>query len=274
MSSIFKTGMLLAALTALLVAIGFYVGGRSGAILFFGFSLVMNVVSYWWSEKIALKMARAKLMDETQNSSIYSEVRALAAQLGIPAPKIYYTDDVQANAFATGRNPKNSSICLTKGIMNVLNKDELRGVIAHELAHIKNRDVLVSTVAAVMAGAISALAEAAFWFGGSDSNRNPAGTILMMILGPLGAMLIQFAISRQREFHADETGGKASRRPFDLANALRKIDESVRRAPMRVNPAISSLYIANPLRAGFLQKMFSTHPPVAERIRRLETMIP
>jgi heat shock protein HtpX len=158
--------------------------------------------------------------------------------------------------------------------MDVLSKDELRGVIAHEMAHIKNRDVLVSTVAAVMAGAISAVADAAFWFGGGDGDRNPVGTIFMIILGPLAAMLIQFAISRQREFLADETGGRASRRPHDLANALRKIDESVRRSPMKVNPAISTLYIANPLHAGFLQKLFSTHPPMGERISRLERMIP
>jgi heat shock protein HtpX len=273
MSSILKTGILMAGLTAILVLIGYYVGGTNGMILFFGFSLIMNIISYWFSEKIALKMAGAKPLDESQNAAVYNEIKSLSAQMGIPAPKVYYSNNAQANAFATGRNPSHSSICLTTGIMDILNKDELRGVIAHELAHIKNRDILVSTIAAVMAGAISAVADAAFWFGRGE-DRNPVGTILMMILGPLGAMLIQFALSRQREFLADETGGKASKRPHDLANALRKIDESVRRAPMKVNPAISTLYIANPLHAGALQKLFSTHPPVGERIKRLESMIP
>ncbi len=263
-------------MTALLIAVGYFIGGRNGAVGFLLFSLVMNFATYFWSDKIALGMARAQPLPEAGNSAIYSEVSHLAGAMQIPVPKLYSSQEAQANAFATGRNPAHSSICLTKGIMEILSKDELRGVIAHEMAHIKNRDVLISTIAAVFAGAVSNLANMAMWFGhGDGENRNPLGGILMMILGPIAAMLIQMAISRQREYAADETGGKISRNPLALASALRKIEESVTRAPMtRGNMAMSSLYIENPFKMGGIAQMFSTHPPTGERIARLEKMTP
>jgi len=272
MSATIKTTLYLAVLTVLLVTAGYLIGGKNGAIIFFVFSLIMNFVSYWWSESIALKMAHAKPLPESGNASVYNQVRVLSGSMGIPAPKIYYTDDMQANAFATGRNPSHSSICLTAGIMNLLDKDELNGVIAHELSHIKNRDVLITTVSAVIAGAVSALANMAMFFGRGRDSHNAVGALMMIILGPLAAALVQMAISREREFLADETGGKISRKPDDLANALLKIDHSIRRVPMRVNPALSSLYIENPLGMGSLANLFSTHPPIRERVERLKRM--
>lgn len=261
-------------MTALLIAIGYYAGGRDGAITFFVISLVFNFFSYFFSEKIALFMAQAKPLPEAGNSAVYEQVREISGLMQIPMPKIYSSSAAQANAFATGRSPAHSSICLTQGIMTLLDKDELRGVIAHELSHIKNRDVLISTIAAVFAGAISNLANAAMWFGRGDRNNNAAGGILMVILGPIAAALIQMAISRQREFLADETGGKTSRNPLALASALRKIEDSVTRSPMRVNMGMASLYIESPISLGGLGKLFSTHPPTVERIARLEKMTP
>jgi len=279
MSPILKTFIFLAALSTLLISIGYAVGGQQGAIYFFGFSLVMNLVTYWFSEKIALSMAHAKPLPENapghQLQAVRSDVEEICRAMNMPAPKIYYTEDEQANAFATGRNPKHSSICFTKGILNILDRNELRGVISHELSHIKNRDVLIATIAAVLASAISAIASAGRWmnFSSRDSeSRNPIALLVTVIFAPLAAGLIQMAISRQREFQADHTGSEFTRSPMDLANALAKIEASVARSPMKVNSAIASLYISNPLGFSRMAQLFSTHPPTAERIEKLREM--
>lgn len=277
MSSFLKTILFLGTLSALFVAIGYAVGGSQHGFYFFLFSLVINIITYWFSEKIALSMAGAKLMDENKASQLFTDIRMLCQSMNIPMPQVYSTPDLQANAFATGRNPKHSSICLTQGILQLLNRHELNGVIAHELAHIKNRDVLIATIAAVLASAISAIADAAFWFGGSrdhDEQKNPVAHIVLIIFAPIAAFFIQMAISRQREYAADFTGAISSRRPMDLAKALEKIEQSAVEHQMNVNPALASLYIENPLKNSTISQLFSTHPPTAERIERLQKITP
>ncbi len=277
-----KTFLLLAALTALFLVLGEAFGGRTGLTIALILAGVMNFFAYWYSDKLALKMAGARPVSPSEAPELHQLVAKLAAQAGIPKPKVYVIPSETPNAFATGRNPEHAAVAVTAGIMHLLNWDELEGVLAHEIAHIKNRDILVSTLAAVLAGAIAYLANMAQWslffggvFGDDDEDHNPlgyVGLILMIILAPLAAMLIQMAISRSREYLADATGAKICRCPLSLARALQKLEEWNQRLPMQVNPAQAQMFIVNPLRGSTLANLFSTHPPIEDRIRRLLEM--
>ena len=271
-----KTAILFAALTGLLISIGYIVAGRSGAIIFFLISLIINLVSYWFSDSIALSMSGAKPLSESEAPDLYSIVKELTQKMDLPMPRIYSSNEMQPNAFATGRNKNHAAICVTSGLLQVLNMQEIRGVLAHELSHVKNNDVLISTIAAVIAGAISSIANIAIFFGGGqdDNNRNsnPIAGILLLILAPVSAMLIQLAISRSREYAADATGAEYTKRPQDLANALIKIENVANNVPMNVNPSISSLYIQNPLRTDGIKELFSTHPKTENRVAKLIQM--
>ena len=267
----FKTGVLFAGLSALLIAIGYLVAGRSGAIIFFGISLIMNLGSYWFSDKIALAMSNAQSLPEDQAPEIYEDVRDLTQKMNLPMPRIYVSSEMQPNAFATGRNKNHAAVCVTQGLLQVLDRDEIRGVLAHELSHVKNNDVLIGTIAAVFAGAISSIANIALWFGGSSNERdnNPIGSILLIILAPISATLLQLAISRSREYAADATGSEYTKKPQDLANALIKIENVANDIPMNVSPSMSSLFIQNPLRSEGFTELFSTHPNTANRVAKL-----
>jgi len=276
----FKTFILLAGLTALLLLIGQAMGGRSGLYMAFFMALLMNFIGYWFSDKIALKMSGAQEVTVDQAPDLHRTVERLSAQAGLPKPRVYVMPQETPNAFATGRNPEHAAVAVTEGIMRLLKPEELDGVLAHELAHIKNRDILISSVAAVMAGAISHLAYMAQWgamfgMGRSDDEEGGGGggnmiaVILMAIIGPMAAMLIQMAISRSREFAADATGAKIIHAGRPLANALLKLEGYNKQLPMHVNPATAQMYIVNPLTAGGITKLFSTHPPIQERVDRL-----
>ena len=266
-----KTGILFAALTALLVAIGYIIAGRTGAIFFLLISFIINFISYWFSDRIALSMAGAQPLLEQDAPDVYKDIRDLVAIMDLPMPKIYVSDQPQPNAFATGRNKEHSAVCITKGLLQILNRDEIKGVLAHELSHVKNNDVLISTIAAVIAGAISSIVNIAFWFGGSNDkeNTNPFAGILLLILAPISATLLQLAISRSREYAADISGAEYTKKPQDLANALVKIENAANQIPMNVNPSLSSLYIQNPLRTEGFKELFSTHPSTANRVAKL-----
>lgn len=275
-----KTAVLLAVLTALLVFFGDLMGGRQGAMTALVLAGLMNFITYWFSDKIVLAMYRAKEVREEGAPGLYGIVRDLTMKAGMPMPKVYITESDTPNAFATGRNPHHAAVAVTTGIMKLLTKEELTGVIGHELSHVRNRDILISTVAATIAGAISYLSHMAYFaslFGGSRDNErdsNPLTLILMMIVAPIAAMIIQMAISRSREYGADEGGAALTGNPLYLADALRKLDYYNRRIPMEaVNSATAHMFIVNPLSGGALLKLFSTHPPIEERIRRLEGMI-
>lgn len=275
MESYIKTILLLGALSVLLITIGGFLGGRDGIYMAFFFSLLMNGASYFFSDKIALSMSGAKPISKKQSPQLYEIVEELAKKIHIPMPKLYITPASQANAFATGRGPGNASVAVTQGLLDGLSKDEVKAVLAHELAHVKNRDILIASIAAVMASAISFLANMSFYGGfGRDDDDNRGGVLsfLLVLLVPIAAALIQFAISRQREFGADETGARTIGDGEPLAKALLAIHESARRKPLHTNPAFSSLYIGNPLggAGGSLLHLFSTHPPVEERIKRLK----
>lgn len=282
MKNTLKTFILLAGLTALLMGIGSAVGGRNGLMIALIFAGLMNFVGYWFSDKIALSMSGAKAVSESEAPDLYRMVRELCRRAELPLPRLYVIPSATPNAFATGRNPQHSAVAVTSGIMNILNRDELEGVVAHELAHIKNRDILISSVAAMIAGAISQLAHMAQWammFGGMSRDRDEdsgggsfLGGLAMMIVGPIAAMLIQMAISRSREYQADAVGAQICGRPLSLANALHKLENGNHRFPMEVNPAQAQMYIVNPLRAGGLANLFSTHPPMAERVKRLQDL--
>jgi len=281
MSNIFKTAMLVAVLTAMLVLIGGAFGGRQGMLVAFVLALVMNLGSYWFSDKIVLAIYGAQPIDEARAPGLYAIVRRLTTRAGLPMPRVYLIPTDTPNAFATGRNPHHAAVAVTEGIMRLLNDDELEGVLAHELAHVKNRDVLISTIAATLAGAITYLAHMAQWaamFGGGrasddeDRGGNPLGLILMAVLAPLAAMLVQLAVSRAREFQADATGARVAGRPLGLASALEKLERANEVAPMAANPSTAHLFIVNPLRGDVLMRLFSTHPPLEERIARLRTM--
>ena len=275
-----KTTFFLAILAVLFVSVGQMLGGRNGATMALIMAGVMNVVAYWFSDKIVLAMYRAKEVKEAEAPELHSIVRGLVMRAHLPMPKVYIMDNPAPNAFATGRNPEHAAVAVTTGIMGLLSRDELTGVIGHELAHIKNRDILISTVAATIAGAISYLAHIAQWgmmFGGrrDGEDRNPLGsvlTIVMMILAPIAAMLIQMAISRSREYKADEGGASICGNPLSLANALKKLQTGVRRVPMEANPSTAHMFIVSPLTGGGLLSLFSTHPPIEERVARLEAM--
>jgi heat shock protein HtpX len=274
-----KTMVLMVTLTVMLVFAGAALGGRNGMTFALIFAFGLNFITYWFSDKIVLKMYKAKEVTEAQAPELYSTVRRLAQKAGLPMPKVCIIQQDQPNAFATGRNPKHGTVAVTTGIMRILTREELEGVLAHELSHIKNRDILVGTVAAAIAGAISYLAQMAQWamiFGGGrssdDEGGNPIATIVMMIVAPIAAMLVQMAISRSREYGADSGGAEISGNPQYLANALRKLQAASQQIPMNANPATSHLFIVNPLSGGTFRKLFSTHPPMEERIAKLEAM--
>jgi heat shock protein HtpX len=274
-----KTVGLMVLMMVLLMFLGQQLGQEQGLILAFGFSLVMNFGMYWFSDKIVLMGYRAREVRQEDAPRLYGLVQKLATQAELPMPRVYIIPGDTPNAFATGRNPQHAAVAVTEGIMKTLGEDELEGVIAHELAHIKHRDILTATIVASMAGAITFIARMAMYasiFAGGSRDRddsNPVGEILLLILAPIAAMLIQFAVSRSREFAADEGGAAISGRPLSLANALKKLERGVERIPMHnAGTSTAHLFIVNPLRGGGLTKWFSTHPPTSERIARLESI--
>jgi len=275
-----KTTFFLAILAVLFVAIGSLLGGKNGATMALIMAGVMNLGAYWFSDKIVLAMYRAKEVAERDAPELHSIVRQLTVRAQLPMPRVYIMDNPTPNAFATGRNPEHAAVAVTTGILNLLSREELSGVIGHELAHIKNRDILISTIAATIAGAISYLAHMAQWglmFGGRRDNedRNPLGSVIgifIMILAPIAAILIQMAISRSREYKADESGATVCGNPLALASALKKLQTGVRRIPMQANPSTAHMFIVSPLTGGGMLSLFSTHPPIEERIARLEAM--
>ena len=280
MNNTLKTFVLMAALTGLFMVGGQALGGQHGMILALLIALAMNFFAYWNSDKMALAMSRAREVSEQEAPELHAIVASLARRAELPKPRVYIIDNPTPNAFATGRNPQHAAVAVTSGILQALNRQELEGVLAHEMAHIKNRDILISSLAAVMAGAISYLATMAQWamvFGGGrddDEGGNPLAALLMMIVAPLAASLIQMAISRSREYIADATGARICGHPEALASALQKLTTFNQRQPMQVNPATAQMYIVNPLTGGALANLFSTHPPMEERIRRLLAMRP
>ena len=277
-----KTAVLLAALTALLVFFGDALGGRNGATIALVLAGLMNFVSYWWSDKIVLAMYGAREVAESDAPELFDIVRNLTMKAGLPMPRVYMMESETPNAFATGRNPHHAAVAVTTGIMRLMSREELSGVIGHELTHVRNRDILISTIAATIAGAISYLSQMAYFaaiFGGRrDEERggNPIALLIMMIVAPIAAMIIQLAISRSREYAADEGGARLTGNPLYLADALKKLEYYNRRVPMDVPnqaaQATAHMFIVSPLSGGSLLKLFSTHPPIEERIKRLEAM--
>lgn len=274
-----KVWLMMAVLSVILVFIGNAVGGRSGAMLFFLISLGMNFFSYYYSDKVAISMTRSQPVTEEEVPELYAIVRRLTQRAGLPMPRIYITPSPQPNAFATGRNPAHAAVSVTEGLLQILNKSELEGVLAHELAHVKNRDVLVGTVAATFAGAISMLANVVQWgamFGmGRDDEEgggNMIGALLLAIIAPIAAMIVQMAISRSREYMADEYGARFAGNTGGLSNALLKLENAAHRIPMQVNPAASHMFIVNPLSGASMARLFSTHPPIEDRVKRLSEL--
>jgi heat shock protein HtpX len=272
-----KTTLLMALLTILLVLIGGAIGGRGGMTTAFLLAGGMNFFSYWFSDKIVLRMYGAQPVEERDNPRFYGIIRRLAERAGVPMPKVYIIQDDSPNAFATGRNPGHAAVAATTGIMRLLNDEELAGVMAHELGHVKNRDILISTLAATFAGAITFMAHMAQWgamFGGGrgddDEGGGMFGMLFMAILAPIAAMLVQMAISRSREFGADAAGAYISGNPLSLARALKKLELGSQQIPMNANAATAHMFIVNPLTGGGLMSLFSTHPPIPERVHRLE----
>jgi heat shock protein HtpX len=270
--NIFKTAILLTGLTLILVLAGEYFGGESGALLAFAVAAAMNFFSYFYSDKIALRMYRAQAVTRDQLPRVYAVVERLTGRADIPMPKIYVLPTESPNAFATGRNPQHASVAVTHGILALLNDDELEGVLAHELSHVRNRDILTSSIAATLAGAITLLARMAFWFGGGERRRNGGmiGALLMLLLAPLAATLIQLWVSRTREFEADASGARLTNNPYALASALEKISGVSKRVPLAASASNAHMFIIAPLLSGqSFANLFSTHPPVRERIQRL-----
>ena len=274
--NIMRTVMLMTLMTLLLVGAGGALGGQSGALLALVMAGVMNFGSYWFSDKVVIKMYKGK---EATSGPLYEVVAEICQQNNLIMPKVFVLPQSTPNAFATGRNPQHAVVAATQGITQILSREELKGVMAHEMAHVQNRDILIGSIAATIAGAISFMAHMAQWamiFGGGsrdDEDSNPLAMIAMMILAPIAAMLVQMAISRSREYGADATGARYCGNPHSLASALRKLEDSNRRAPMTsANEATAHMFIVNPLKAGGIRKLFSTHPPMEERIRRLEGM--
>ncbi len=268
-------------MTLLLVFVGAAIGGRSGMIFAFAIATIMNFGSYWFSDKIVLRMYRAQPVSEAEAPELYAIVRTLVQKASMPMPKVYIIPEETPNAFATGRNPEHAVVAVTQGIMKLLSREEISGVIAHELAHIKHRDMLTGTIVATIAGAISMLAQMAQWamlFGGGsrrddDEGGSPIAALVMMIVAPIAAMLVQMAISRTREYDADAGGAKIAGNPSGLANALLKLEKGNEVIPMAdAKPATAHMFIVNPLHGGGLMKLFSTHPPIAERVKRLNEM--
>jgi heat shock protein HtpX len=270
-----RTTLLLSVLTGLFVVIGFAIGGQSTALLFLVMAALFNMGAYWFSDKIALAMSRAKPLEESEAPRLYQMVRELTTRADLPMPRIYMIPQDQPNAFATGRSPKHSAVAVTRGITKLLSEDELRGVLAHELAHVKHYDILTTSIAATIGGAITYLGYMLLWFGGEDdSPLGLIGSLAMVILAPIAATLIQLAISRQREFSADATGAEICGNPESLASALLRLEEGAKEIPMEVNQAAEPLYIVKPFHGGGIAALFSTHPPIEERVRRLRQMRP
>ncbi len=280
MFNLMKTAILMAAITALFMALGSLLGGQQGMMIALVAALGMNFFSYWFSDKLVLKMYHAQEVDESSAPQFYSMVRELAQRAQLPMPKVYLINEDAPNAFATGRNPEHAAVAATSGILRMLSERELRGVMAHELAHVRHRDILISTVSATMAGAISMLANFAMFFGGRDSEgrrANPVVGLLVMFLAPIAAGLIQMAISRAREFEADRGGAEISGEPRALASALQKIHRAAQGIPLETterHPETAQMMIMNPLSAGGLRGLFSTHPSTEERVERLLAMAP
>ena len=278
MFNLMKTAILMAAITALFMAIGAVIGGRGGMMIALVIALGMNFFSYWFSDKLVLRMYNAQQVDESSAPQFYRMVQELAQRAGLPMPRVYLIEEEAPNAFATGRNPQNAAVAATTGILRVLSERELRGVMAHELAHVRHRDILISTISATMAGAISMLANFAMFFGGRDEegrHTNPIVGILVAILAPIAASLIQMAISRAREFEADRGGAEISGDPQALASALQKIHRYAQGIPLETaerHPETAQMMIMNPLSGGGLQSLFSTHPSTEERVERLLAM--
>jgi len=274
-----KTVLLLAGMTVFLIVIGRLLGGRTGMYLAFILAVGMNFFSYWFSDKIVLKMYGAHEVTPADAPQLHQIVDELAREANIPKPKVYIIPDDSPNAFATGRNPEHAAVAATEGIMRLLTPTELKGVLAHEIGHVRNRDILISTIAATMAGAIMILANMArfgamFGLGGRDNEQGPGiiGVLVMSIIAPIAALLIQMAISRSREYLADETGAQLAHNPESLARALEKLSMGVQRAPMNASPATAHMFIVNPLTGSSLMNLFSTHPPIEERVARLRAM--
>jgi heat shock protein HtpX len=280
MSNTIKTTALLAALTALLIVIGGFIGGRGGMLLFFGIAVVMNLGAYWFSGDIALRMAGAREVSQEEAPELHQIVSEVATYARLPKPRVAIIDSPSPNAFATGRDANHAVVAVTTGILGILDRDELMGVLGHELGHVRNHDILISSIAATIAGAITMLAQVAQWalifggFGGGrdDENSNPFASLLMIIFAPLAATLIQLAISRSREYGADETGARIVGNPEALARALEKLEMASSVRPLPVNPAVAHMFIVNPLKGVSFSGLFNTHPPLEERIRRLRSM--
>ncbi len=278
MLNMLKTGLLLTGLTLILIWLGNLLGGQTGIIVALVFAALMNLGSYWFSDKLVVKMSGAVPLSEHEAPELYQMTREMCHRANMPMPRLYLIPDMQPNAFATGRNPQNGVVAVTQGLLQLMNYDEVKGVIAHELAHIKNRDTLIMAVAATIAGAISAVAHmfyyATLFFGNRDEDApNPLAALALVIVAPIAAMIVQLAISRAREYEADKTGAEIAGTPIGLANALRKLETAAQRIPnAHAQPATAHMYIVNPLRGGGIAALFSTHPPVQERVRRLEAM--
>ena len=271
-----RTTILLASLTGLLVVIGALIGGPQTALIFLGIALLFNLGAYWFSDKLALTMSRAKPIEESEAPRLYQIVRELTTRADLPMPRLYMIPQDQPNAFATGRSPKHAAVAVTRGITRLLSEDELRGVLAHELAHVRHRDILTTSVASAIGGAITYLGYMLLFFGGDD-DESPVGLIAslaLVILAPIAATIIQLAISRQREFSADATGAEITGNPESLASALERLEEGAKAMPMQVNQASEPLYIVKPFSGGGIASLFSTHPPIEERVRRLRQMRP
>lgn len=274
MTNYFKTALLLGAMTGLIMAVGGLVGGRGGMLVALGIAAVMNLVSYWFSDKIVLKMHRAIPIEQDQSPELHAMVEGLCARAQMPKPRLYMLPQNAPNAFATGRNPQHGVVAVTQGLLDLMDREEVEGVIAHELAHIKNRDILISSIAATIGGAIGYLAFSARWSmllgrGGRDNPLGIVGVLATAILAPLAATVIQMAVSRSREYAADATGAAIAGNPYGLANALKKLGGYSKRIPTQTSAATSHMFIVSPAIGGGLSKLFSTHPPVEERIRRL-----
>lgn len=268
--SYIKTFGLMALMTALFVAIAGWFGGRSAMIIALAFAAVFNFGAYWFSDRAVLRMYKARPLERHEAPGLYDMVDDLRQRAGLPMPAVAISASPQPNAFATGRDPAHAAVCVTQGMLQVASADELAGVLGHELAHIKNRDMLIGTVAATLAAAVVMLSRLGFWFGGDDNRGGLVGGLLMLILAPVAAMLIQMAISRAGEYRADRLGAEISGQPHALASALKKLEAEARRRPMDLNPSAAHLAIVNPLRAGGFSGLFRTHPPTEERVRRLE----
>jgi heat shock protein HtpX len=280
MANTVKSTLLLGLLTGLFLLIGGWLGGRSGMVMAFGLAVAMNFISYWFSDKIVLASYGAKAIEEGEYPVVSRIVRGLATKAGIPMPRLYLIPSDQPNAFATGRSPQHAAVAVTEGILRIMNEQELEGVLGHELSHVLNRDVLTSTIAATLAGAVMMLANMARWgamFAGSrrdddEGGMNPIALVAMAILAPIAAMLIQMAISRSREFEADASGARLTHNPLGLASALAKLEQASQIVPMDASPATAHLFIVNPLSGRAFLNLFSTHPPIEERIARLRAM--